>query len=70
MVDLFDNKQDKQGVLATLQQAVYLDAETKNGLFQIVLKSGDKDGIKYSFVPLTDKIDESKMVIRIIGKSE
>lgn len=44
--------------------------QSKNGSFQIVLKSGDKDGIKYSFAPLTDKLDESKMIIRLIGKSE
>jgi hypothetical protein len=44
--------------------------QSKNGSFQIVLKSGDKDGIKYSFAPLTDNIAESKMVIRLIGKSE
>lgn len=44
--------------------------QSKNGSFQIVLKSGDKDGIKYSFAPLTDNIAESKMVIRLVGKSE
>jgi TPR repeat protein len=42
--------------------------QTKNGSYQIVLKSGDKDGIKYNFAPLTDKIDESKLVIRLVGK--
>ena len=44
--------------------------QSKNGSFQIVLKSGDKDNIKYSFAPLTNNIEESKMVIRLIGKSE
>jgi hypothetical protein len=44
--------------------------QAKNGSFQIVLKSGDKDGVKYNFAPLTDNIAESKMVIRIIGKPE
>jgi len=45
--------------------------QSKNGSFQIVLKSGDdKDGTKYSFAPLTDDIIESKMVIRLIGKNE
>jgi hypothetical protein len=44
--------------------------QTKQGSFQIVLKSGDeKNGIKYSFAPLTDDIAESKMVIRLIGKN-
>lgn len=42
--------------------------QSKNGSFQIVLKSGDKDGIKYSFAPLTDKIEESKLLIRLVGK--
>jgi hypothetical protein len=42
--------------------------QAKNGSYQIVLKSGDKDGIKYNFAPLTDKIDESKLVIRLVGK--
>lgn len=44
--------------------------QSKNGSFQIVLKSGDKDNVKYSFAPLTNNIEESKMVIRLIGKSE
>ncbi len=44
--------------------------QTKNGSFQIVLKSGDKDGIKYNFAPLTDNIAESKLIIRLIGKQE
>lgn len=42
--------------------------QSKNGSFQIVLKSGDKDGVKFSFAPLTDKIEESKMLIRLVGK--
>lgn len=45
--------------------------QTKSGSFKIVLKSGEeKDGIKYSFAPLTDNIAESKMIIRLIGKNE
>lgn len=45
--------------------------QTKTGSFKIVLKSGeDKDGIKFSFAPLTDNIAESKMIIRLIGKNE
>lgn len=45
--------------------------QTKSGSFQIVLKSGEeKNGIKFSFAPLTDNIAESKMIIRIIGKNE
>ncbi|MDQ6788882.1 MAG: hypothetical protein M3033_18925 [Acidobacteriota bacterium] len=45
--------------------------QTKSGSFQIVLKSGDeKNGVKYSFAPLTDNIAESKMIIRLIGKNE
>lgn len=45
--------------------------QTKSGSFQIVLKSGDdKNGVKFSFAPLTDNIAESKMVIRLIGKNE
>ena len=44
--------------------------QTKTGSFKIVLKSGeDKDGIKFSFAPLTDNIAESKMIIRLIGKN-
>ncbi len=43
--------------------------QSKSGSFQIVLKSGkDKDGVKYSFSPLTDNITESKMIIGLIGK--
>ncbi len=43
--------------------------QSKNGSFQIVLKSGkDKDGVKYSFAPLTDNIAESKLIIGLIGK--
>jgi hypothetical protein len=44
--------------------------QTKNGSFQIVLKTGEKDGVKFSFAPLTDNIAESKMIIRLIGKSD
>ena len=45
--------------------------QTKSGSFQIVLKSGDeKNGIKFSFAPLTDNIAESKMIIRLVGKNE
>lgn len=44
--------------------------QSKNGSFQIVLKSGDKDGIKYNFAPLTDRLDESKLIIRLIGKND
>ncbi len=42
--------------------------QTKTGSFKIVLKSEDKDGIKYSFAPLTNSAEESKMIIRLIGK--
>lgn len=42
--------------------------QTKSGSFKIVLKSEDKDGIKYSFSPLTNNAEESKMIIRLIGK--
>lgn len=42
--------------------------QTKVGSFKIVLKSEDKDGTKYSFAPLTNDAQESKMVIRLIGK--
>ena len=42
--------------------------QTKAGSFKIVLKSEDKDGIKYSFSPLTNNAEESKMIIRLIGK--
>ncbi|HXG82450.1 MAG TPA: hypothetical protein VNI84_00355 [Pyrinomonadaceae bacterium] len=44
--------------------------QTKQGSFQIVLKSGDSKGVKFSFAPLTDNIAESKMIIRLIGKNE
>jgi len=44
--------------------------QTKNGSFQIVLKSGEKDGVKFSFAPLTDNIAESKMIIRLIGTNQ
>jgi hypothetical protein len=44
--------------------------QAKTGSFQIVLKSGDKTGVKFSFAPLTDNIAESKMIIRLIGKNE
>lgn len=43
--------------------------QIKNGSFQIVLKSGEKTGVKFSFAPLTDNIAESKMIIRLIGKN-
>jgi hypothetical protein len=44
--------------------------QTKSGSFKIVLNDqSDKDGKKFSFAPLTDNIEESKMVIRLIGKS-
>ena len=44
--------------------------QTKTGSFKIVLKSGeDKDGVKFSFAPLTDNSGESKMIIRLIGKN-
>lgn len=42
--------------------------QTKVGSFKIVLKSEDKDGTKFSFAPLTNDAQESKMVIRLIGK--
>lgn len=42
--------------------------QSKNGSFQIVLKSGDKEGVKYNFSPLTNNIAESKMIIGLIGK--
>ena len=45
--------------------------QTKAGSFKIVLKSGEeKEGIKFSFAPLTDNIAESKMIIRLIGKNQ
>lgn len=44
--------------------------QTKSGSYKIVLNSGeDKDGIKFSFAPLTNSEAESKMVIRLIGKN-
>jgi hypothetical protein len=43
--------------------------QAKSGSFKIVLNDqSDKDGRKFSFAPLTDNIEESKMVIRLIGK--
>ena len=43
--------------------------QTRSGSFKIVLNDeSDKDGKKFSFAPLTDNIEESKMVIRLIGK--
>jgi hypothetical protein len=42
--------------------------QTKVGSFKIVLKSEDKSGTKFSFAPLTNDAQESKMVIRLIGK--
>ena len=43
--------------------------QAKSGSFKIVLNDqSDKDGKKFSFAPLTDNIEESKMVIRLIGK--
>lgn len=43
--------------------------QSKSGSFKIVLNDqSDKDGKKFSFAPLTDNIEESKMVIRLIGK--
>jgi len=45
--------------------------QTKDGSFKIVLKTGeDKDGVKFSFAPLTNDIAESKMIIRLIGKND
>lgn len=38
----------------------------KQGSFKIVLKREEKSN--YSFAPLTGKTDESKMIIRLIGK--
>lgn len=44
--------------------------QTKNGSFKIVLRNkSDDDDKKFSFAPLTNKIDESKMIIRLIGKN-
>lgn len=43
--------------------------QSKQGSYKIVLNDqSDKDGIKFSFAPLTENIEESKMVIRLIGK--
>ncbi len=43
--------------------------QTRSGSFKIVLNDeSDEDGKKFSFAPLTDNIEESKMVIRLIGK--
>lgn len=43
--------------------------QTKSGSFKIILNDqSDKDGKKFSFAPLTDNIEESKIVIRLIGK--
>jgi hypothetical protein len=70
-----DNKHTFQTVDADIQKIKTNSAfkrafQTKNGSFQIVLKSGDKTGVKFSFAPLTDNIAESKMIIRLIGKNE
>lgn len=44
--------------------------QIKSGSFKIILNDQtDKDGKKFSFAPLTDNIEESKMVIRLIGKN-
>ncbi len=44
--------------------------QIKSGSFKIVLNSEEKkDGLKFSFAPLTDNIEESKMAIRLIGKN-
>jgi|GEM_PF-1186171 len=43
--------------------------QEKQGSYKIVLKSDDKDGVKYSFAPLTGSLLESKMVVRLVGKN-
>lgn len=44
--------------------------QIRKGSFKIVLTDeNDDDGVKFSFAPLTDNIEESKMVIRLIGKN-
>ncbi len=44
--------------------------QVKNGSFKVVLKNDeDDDDKKFSFAPLTNKIDESEMIIRLIGKN-
>lgn len=44
--------------------------QIKRGSYKIVLKNGeDKDGIKFSFAPLTGSDKESNLVIRLIGKN-
>lgn len=42
----------------------------KSGSFKFVLKSGEKDSVKFGFAPLTDNALESKMIIRLIGKND
>lgn len=44
--------------------------QIKNGSFKIVLRNrADDDDKKFNFAPLTNKMDESKMIIRLIGKN-
>lgn len=43
--------------------------QEKKGSYKIVLKSEDAKGVKFSFAPLTQNLEESKMVVRLVGKS-
>ena len=44
--------------------------QQKQGSYKIVLKSDDKDGVKFSFAPMTANLLESKMVVRLVGKNQ
>lgn len=42
--------------------------KVKSGSFKVVLKSGEADSVNYNFSPLTDNAQESKIILRLIGK--
>jgi hypothetical protein len=42
--------------------------KVKAGSFKVVLKSGEDDSVNYNFAPLTDNSQESKIILRLIGK--
>jgi len=58
-------KLDK-GLLSTFSTAM----KAKGGAFRFELKTGDNDSKNYVFTPKTNDDQESKMIIRLVGKDE
>ena len=56
-------KMDK-GLFSTFSTAL----KNKGGAFRFELKTGDNDSKNYVFTPKTNESEESKMIIRLIGK--